>query len=365
MLSPSVDVVSALLTEAYNETLRLDSYSLATGNTRIGVLPQDPDWLPPVRDQVAMLATAGAAWTRDKPGIWGSVLLQFTDYASAFSGVAAMYQQGSLTTAEQWTEVLGQVLVPALNSAATATDTAEASLRSHLDAFSAVQPSLEQSIDNGWTDLGDEEEQMTAIATQLGQLQQLVASLAESVTSEQISTGQEVVTTTVEMLYNIATDAAESFSFLSMAASVFTVGKAYYELITDTDEATDALQEIAKLQVEASEAAQAAAGTKMVLQLLYDLIQSFGSIIDVMPQISTMWRNELAKVQSVVEALNAGVDPATYLELFTVPAANAGWQSIDDFALRIPQLKTSTGQPVVLDPQNPLSPTVSSLKGTS
>jgi hypothetical protein len=354
MLSPSIDVARLLLTQAFNETLRLDSYSQTTNNLRIGELPEDPKWLASVRSRVAMLGSAGASWTKDKPEIWGPVLVQFPDYASAFAGVAAMQASGALTSSQQWIEVLKSTLVPQLTQAVTATEQATEKLQSHLESFRAIQPLLAESIDAGWAELGSEEQQMVAIAAQLAHLQDLVTSLEQSITSGQISSGQSVMTTTATTLYNIATEAGESFSFLSMATAAFTVGKSYYELVTKTAEVGETLKRIAALQVKASEEAQAAAGTKIALNLIYELELSFGRIVDVMPQITTLWRHEREKVQSVISALQAGVEPSAYLELFTVPVANANWQAVNSFAQAIPTLKTEVGKPVVLDPQDPL-----------
>lgn len=354
MLSPSVEVAHLLLTQAFNETLRLDAYSQTTDNLMIGKLPEDPPWLTPVRARVAMLGEAGAAWIQDKPEIWGSVLLQFPDYASAFAGVAEMKASGSLETAQQWIEVLQSTLEPQLTKAIEATEEATEALKSHLGAFQKVQPLLQESIEAGWAELGSEEKEMVAIATELGRLQSLATSLEQSITSGEISSGQSIITTTVKTLYNIATEAGESFSFLSMATSAFTVGKSYYDIITKTFEVGEMLEQIAALQLKASAEAQAAAGTKIALNLLYELELSFGRIVDVMPQITTMWRQEREKIKSAIAALKAGVEPATYLELFTVPIANANWEKISSLAQAIPMLKTEVGKPVVLDPQNPL-----------
>lgn len=355
MLSPSVEVAHLLLTQAFNETLRIDSYAQTTENLMIGKLPEDPPWLAAVRSQVAMLGEAGRAWINDRPGIWSSVLLQFPDYAATFAGVAETKE--SFGTAQQWIEVLQATLEPQLTQAITATEEATEAFRSHLGAFQKVQSLLQESIKAGWAELGSQEEEMIAIATELGRLQTLVTSLEQSITSGEISSGQSIVSTTVQTLYNIATEAGESFSFLSMATSAFTVGKSYYDLITETFEVDETLKEIAALQLKASQKAQAAAGTKITLNLLYELELSFGRIVDVMPQITTMWRGEREKVRSVIAALKAGVDPSTYLELFTMPIANANWQKIDSLVQAIVTLNIEVGKPVVLDPQNPLPTT--------
>lgn len=140
-----------------------------------------------------------------------------------------------------------------------------------------------------------------------------------------------------------------------MAAAAFTVGKFYYDIITKTAAVGETLQQIAKLQIEASEEAQAAAGTKLVLRLLYNLELTFGRIVDVMPQIVTMWSTERDKVQQAIQALQAGADPATYFDIFTIPIANANWQAISKFAIAIPATKTTVGPPVTLDPQHPIA----------
>jgi hypothetical protein len=42
----------------------------------------------------------------------------------------------------------------------------------------------------------------------------------------------------------------------------------------------------------------------------------------------TLWKGELAKVQAVIAALEAGVNPSTNVELLTIPAASASWLQI-------------------------------------
>lgn len=355
MLSPSINVANGLLAQAFNETLRLDSYSVSAGGTTIGVLPKDPEWLASVRSRLAMLAQAGAKWIMDKPAIWSPVLTQFTDYASAFAGVADTQAKGRITTTDQWIKLLKEVLLSSLNTSINVTNASADVLKSHYQAFKDIQPLLEGSINAGWAELQDEEQQMVKIAEQLTHLQDLVGSLEDSITSGDISTGQSVVTTTVKTIYNIAMETGESFSFLGMAASAFTVGKFYYDIITKTAEVGETLQQIAKLQIEASDEAQAAAGTKLVLRLLYNLELTFGQIVDVMPQIVTMWSTERDKIQQTIQALQAGADPTTLFDLFTISIANSNWQAISKFALAIPSTKTTVGPPVTLDPQHPIA----------
>src|SRR3954471_15828425 len=105
MLSPSVNVAETLLTQAFNETLSLDSYARSANDLFIGRLPQDPNWLATLRSRTAMLSAAGASWIQDKPNVWAPLLSPFTSYASAFDGVAAMASQHTLSS-QQWTRLL-------------------------------------------------------------------------------------------------------------------------------------------------------------------------------------------------------------------------------------------------------------------
>ncbi|MFI4983499.1 MAG: hypothetical protein ACHQIO_24370, partial [Nevskiales bacterium] len=264
MLSPSINVAQTLLAQGFNETLRLDSYATTANNTTIGVLAKDPDWLPSVRNRLALLGQAGANWIQDKPGIWGPVLVQFTDYASAFAGVATLQQNGRISGKDQWIQLLTQVLLVQLDKTIKLTGVAATALQEHYNTFKDIQPLLEGSINEGWAALQDEEQQMIRIAVQLTHLQDLVGSLEDSITAADISTGQSVVTTTVKTLYGIATVAGESFSFIGMAAAAFTVGKFYYDVISKTAAVGETLKQIGALQIEASDEAQAAAGTKLV-----------------------------------------------------------------------------------------------------
>jgi hypothetical protein len=353
MLSPSVNSAKDLLTQVLNEMLRIDGYATGAGAIVVGKLPEDPDWLASVRSRVAMLAAAGGKWLLAKPGIWGPILNQFSSYNAALAGLVEAQKAGQPLTAENWVEILDAVLVPQLEAAAAATDAAAAALKEQLDSFADIQPLLEESIDAGWAALAEEEQQMVRIAAELAHLQDLVASLEDEVTSGSIGAGKGVVSTTVSTVYDVAVVGAESVSFLSFVTSAITVGQFFYTLAESSAELTATLQQIAALQIEASEEAQAAAGTKMVLQLLYNLQTSFDTIGNVVPQLSTLWRDQLERVRDAVDALNSGSDPSTYFDLLTLPTASANWNVIAQFAALMPTLVIRDGEPVLLNPQQP------------
>ncbi|MDX6913560.1 hypothetical protein R9X49_00335 [Pectobacterium carotovorum] len=353
MLSPTIYDAQELLTDSFNNVMQLDSYAFTSNNTIIGKLPDDPDWLTSVRSRMSMLSTAGNQWVQDRPDIWGSILLQFPDYATAFAGVHATAQENKLSQ-DQWLELLKNVLRPQLTKAVKDTGTAVDSLKTHQQAFANIQPLLDKSINEGWNALSQEEQQMQNIAAKLQHLQDLVASLQSSITSEDISTGKEIATTTVTLLYKVATETAEeSISFMDMASIAITIGKYFYEEIEDTAEVASTLKEIADLQIQASDAAQAAAGTKLVLQLLNNLELTFSQIGKGASNLQTLWSEQLDSVNETINALEANADPSQLFDLVTLSTANANWQALSAFATSIPQKVTQAGSPVILDPQNP------------
>lgn len=355
MLSPEINFSDGLLTGAFNQTLRIDSYAQKSNSLMIGKLKEDPQWLVSVRGRVAMLGEAGAGWTQERPEIWGSVLLQFPEYTSVFGAVAEMKAAGELATKQQWIEVLEQTLLPQLKQAVAVTDEAAVKLGTRLQSFKSIQPLLEESIEEGWGELEKEEKAMVEISAQLAHLQDLVASLEQSISSTELSSGQSIVQNTVKTVYDIATEVGVSFSFLSMAASVFTVGKTFYSIISGIAEISETLDKIGELQLKASGQAQAAAATKMVLRLVYEMELAFAKIGNTLPQIATLWRTEQEKVRSAISALRSGVEPSLYMDLVTVRVANTNWQAINSFVQTILTPKTEVGPPVVLNPQEPLS----------
>jgi hypothetical protein len=346
MLSPSINQAKSQLAEALDEVLQLDNYGLTAGNIILGRLPEDPEWLQSARSRISMLGTAGVAWMVAKPGIWSSVLLPFLDYASAFDGVAS--RQDAQPSGSEWSTLLKTVLAPELPQAIAATDAATAAVHAHRTTFDGIQPLLAASIDEGWAELADEEQTMTQIAYELGQIQSQVEALAGDIGPEAVSGGADITSNSVQIIYDIAMDAGGAINFLTVITSVFTVGKSFYDLVEQTKAISDGVEKIAALKLQASEAAQAAAGTKLVLRLIYDLELSFRTITDVLPQIAQLWRDEREKVQDAIDALAHGADPSTYFDLIALSAANANWQAIASFVQAISGATSSVGKPVIL-----------------
>jgi len=351
MLSPTVNQAKTQLTAAASEILKIDGYAGSVRGLQIGQLPDDPDWLISVRSRVGLLSAAAGQWFKAKPDIWGPVLSQFATYEATIAAIAQMQAEKQVTTGQQWADLLSQTLAPQLAAAAAATDAATTALQEQLNAFADIQPLLEDSIQDGWTALAAEEQQMVKISAELARLEDLVGSLGDALTSSAISDGKGVISTAVSIVYDVAVAGSEAVPFLAFVTSAITIGRFFADIAEGSAEVQSTLKQIAQLQLDASLEAQAAAGTKSVLQLLYGLQASFNTIADVLPQITQMWRSQLDLVQQAASALNDGADPSGLFDLLTLQTSAANWRTIASFANAVVTLKTGVGEPVELNPQ--------------
>ena len=352
MLAPNIHETNQLLTSVFNETEQIKQFAQACRNTHVGFLEPDPAWLASVRSRLHLLSDAGGAWLEDAPQAVAALLVGFQDYASSVAGLASETVRDP--TRQEWIELLDAMLLTDLQRNLAAVTHAQQVIAQHREAFQNIQPLLAQSIEEGWQALADEEREMVAIADRLGQLQQMVVQSAGAVDQDAIAMGKDVFKSTVKMVYSVATSAEASFSFLSMGMAVITVGKFYADIIADTGKVTQELQEIRQLQLEAAADAQAAAGTKMVLQLLYQMELNFARIQDVVPRLQQLWQSQHDLVKYAIDALSAGAQPSDLEALQTLSVANANWSAIDDFATRIANLSFTPAPAVTLDPLHPV-----------
>ncbi|PIE35135.1 hypothetical protein CSA56_05390 [candidate division KSB3 bacterium] len=350
MLSPHENTTKNNLANVLGEVLSLNAYSHTLQDTSVGVLPDDPQWLTGVRDELKKLRSAANNWLLNMPECWSRVLLQFINYGTSVQAVAAKASSAVLTK-DQWIKMLRDVLKSEITKAAEATTKAEFEIASQYAQFQAVQPLLDKSIQEGWDALADEEQEMVRIAEELTSLQDQISSLESKVTASALLGGKSVISSSVSIIYNLVSTKEADISYLSLVTMAFTIGKMYYDVISNTEKIADDLKKIAELQLKASQEAQALAGTKMILQLLYHMKFKFAVIQDVLPEIIQMWYAEAAKLDAVIEAIEAGAEPATYFELQTLDTAGKVWGDLMIYAQKIVNLEVKMGKPVILNPQ--------------
>jgi hypothetical protein len=345
MLAPNVNPVMDNLARSYSTITRVDAFAHAAMNSAIGKLSPDPDWLGPIRQELTLLNDAGAQWQLKKPTLWAPLLTQFPDYASLFSGFAAVSNEVG-NDKEAWIKLLSE-LSQSLVRATNASRAAEREFTLQVNNLNNVQTVFDSSLKKAWTALASEEEAMVAMAEQIGALQERVGTLAADMSAGAISSGKSLIQSTVTITYAVLIAASVSVPYLTIAGMLFTIGKGAYDLIVTDQKIHDAIDKITELRVAMSEEAQAAAMSKAIVQLITAFDITLAAVGRQLPALSEMWTAENQKVQGTIHALQAGAVPRDMIELVSMPSAAATWNSLAGFVTKL--LATpAMGRPVTL-----------------
>lgn len=354
MFAPDINTTKNQLTTLFNEIHGISGYSIGIQDTLIGTLPKEPAWIPAVRSEMKLLSQAGANWIEKSPDSWVVILTSFIDYGTDFVAFSEQITKNvDKLSNSQIVELLTQ-LSSALETCATKTKASLDNLTDFENQFKNVFPSLDASIQTGWDELGDEEAEMVAIAEALTQLQDEITNLQSKIDADGISGGKSFVQTNVKIAYSIVTAAGEvAVPYLSIAILAFTMGKTFYDIISDTDKVNKDLQKIADLQVKASEEAQAAAATKAMIQYLYNIEIQFLSLKKHGEGLWVMWQDQKSRIDEAINAINAGVDPSKFLDILTMKVAAKNWEAFIKFSTQIIRLTPEQGPQVLLDTSKP------------
>ncbi|MBU54694.1 MAG: hypothetical protein CL920_38855 [Deltaproteobacteria bacterium] len=351
MLAPDAVMTKDILSSIWNQKTILNGYSTTVQNTVVGKVPTNPQWLNGVRTELKELRVAGNSWMDKSPEFIGLIPAQIVTLSSTFEAFADTITK-MLKSKETNTPAIIELLTGLKKQYDAATTQASDITREwmrHIGQFRAVIPQMEKSIQEGWQDLADEEEKITEIAVALTQLQDEIATLSSQITSGVISSGKGVTSSSVSILYKLVSTSGVSVPYLSVVSLAFTIGKSFYDLISKTDQIVDDLKKITELQTEATQVAQAAAATKMVLQLLYQLDKNFSSVETDLPRLQQIWTGESGKVDEIIQGLHAGADPKLYFDLQTMQTASTIWQELKDFSNKMSTFHTTPGKPVEID----------------
>lgn len=350
MLSPDVPDAIDKLTDAYAGIVGIDNFALSCESIQIVPIPDQPDWLPAVADEIKQLDAAADAWQQERGEIWAPVILAFQDYFSVFSGVTKTLDPSKTNDADFWIKVLGETLLPQVNKSLAATQGAEKELKQRMSAFSVVLPQMDKSIAEGWNALASEEQQMLQLTEQLGELVNTVQGLGSKLTSDAIASDKGIAQSAVSMLYAAgAAGAQASIPIVGLVVAVITIGKSFYDLIEDDNQLIATMNQINAIKAQLSGEALGLALTKSTLQTLYSVEEQYLSLRDALPGLIDLWVTQQSKIEDAIDALQAGAQPDQYLDLKTLPKALVAWQSINTFVAQISKTDITVGEPVTID----------------
>lgn len=350
MFAPDVNDTIDKLTGAYAGVVGIDNFAMSCQSIRIVPLPAPPDWLAPVRTELNQLDQAADAWQQARAQVWAPVLLAFQNYFSTFSGVVNMLKPATSNDAAFWVDILERTLLPAVNQSLAGTKAAQVQLDQRMAAFSLVLPQLDKSIGAGWAALSGEEQKMLTLTDQVGQLTQTVQALGSKITSDAIASDKGVAQSAVSMLYTAGAAGAEAaVPIVGLVVAVFTIGKSFYDLVQDDNALIALLDQINGIKAQLSDEALGLALTKSTLQTLYGIEAQYLALRDAIPGLVDLWTTQQSKVQNAIAALRAGAQPAQYLDLATLPIAQAAWQTVDTFVGQVSKVDVQVGVPVTID----------------
>ncbi|HCN46836.1 MAG TPA: hypothetical protein DIT18_15250 [Pseudomonas sp.] len=349
MLAPDVTQTQDRITDAYSNIVGLDSFAMSCLSIRVAVLPDEPSWLPAVAQEVQQLDSAADNWQQQRAAVWAPTLLAFQDYYAMFSGLAGLSPTTN-NNAGFWIKLLGETLLPQVQQSLAMTRTADGLLQQCMNDFSKILPQMNKSIEAGWNALGDEEQQMLQLTEQLGELVKSVQALGSKISSENIGSGKGIAQSAVSLLYEVGSAGAEaSLPIAGVGMAVISIGDNFYKLISDDDQLIATMNQINSIKAQLSEDALGVALTKSTLQTLYRIEGEFLKLRDALPALEDLWVNQRTKIQDAIDALQAGAQPDQYLDLLTLPQAQAAWSSINTFVMQLSKTDINVGEPVTID----------------
>lgn len=332
MLAPNVMHVKDQLAAAQQTINKVDAFAYASMNTSIGKLSPDPDWLQQVREQLKFLSGTGQQWQLAKPNIWAPIFTQFKNYASLFSTFADSAKEFG-DDSGVWVEVLEQ-LKTALGTGENISRVAEGAFKVKISDLDNVRRVMTTSLNTAWRELGVEENRMIELATLVTSLQDQVNRLQEELNTTGIDGGKSYMSSTVSITYTLVSTVGVEVPYLSIASLIFSTSKLFYDVIVSNTKIKETIDKVVDARNEMSSAAQAAAMTKAVIQLIDNFDKSLLAVQTKLPDLSEMWKAEKLKVMQAISALNSGAKPQT-LAQSSMKGAAATWTRLSEFATKL------------------------------
>ena len=354
MLSPNVIDTSDALAQALSNILKVDALAYAGMNTLVGTLSPDPAWLGKIRNRVALLSNVGAQWQKNRPTLWSEVLAPFNSYYALIAGFTEA-TAGMGNNATLWKAILQQ-LSTNLAAAVISAKAAEAAFQTEIDNLRNVEGLLTRSLDDAWRELAEEEQAMVQLAAEISSLQTQLNDLESHLSATEIGDGKSYIKSTVTIAYSILSSTGESIPYLSIAGLLFTVGDLVYNMMVTDNKITDTINKIVSLRNQISQEAQAAAMTKAIIQMINHFDKQLLAVEDQLPDFSAMWQNEQAKVDQLIDAIDAGADPTAMTSIVAMPVASANWKQFSNLVTKMAQAtEQGTGIKIVTsDSDNPI-----------
>lgn len=347
-LSPDPQETLDLLTGVANQWARLSAYVGSIESAQFQALDPEPAWLGQARSALAASVAAGEAWLERAPAATADIVSPFLDYAATFRG----FQKGAPVI----TRDAVPVLIDNINGMVTELDAAAdrvAAGQRVIDDLAASWASAHQqmlaAVAVAQEAHEQEHEALDETVEKISELVERLAGLGEDMRSGDLAIGRTFTETEVELMVAIFAGETE-IPFVGIGLALLSVLIDMGEMIANSHEIDDALNQLYESLVAESVELQAVSALHTVLAVLQRLDEQYALATQPGRDLQQLWEGERDKMQRVQEGLQADADPALMPDLVSLPQAAAAWDDLAATAERLLNLQTVRGATVRLAP---------------
>ncbi|MBT9385131.1 hypothetical protein KM176_14770 [Pseudooceanicola sp. CBS1P-1] len=359
MFSPDLTETSSHLAGAFTQTLSVAGFARSAAQIRLSTLSPEPLWISPLRLRLAKLVRQGHIWEDEAPKIRADILTPFVTYASLIATTAQTLP--ALRADRAAVRGLLERLHGAAESCAAKTRDAATRLQGQLGALSMIEAELRDSLSQARAGLAHEIRQVTAIAELVGALLDRLFALQDGITAPRIAAGTTFYQTPTTISFTLAGELGREMPFLTLTDTIHsTEGMAYDRIVSDP-EVAEIIDTLVARRTGTSASGQAAAMSEAVTRMIRRLHLQVAGLSHCLPALDRTWRAEAAKLAAALRALDGGADPATLIDLSTLPAAVGNWRALADLAhgcVTFPSQNILPGKAVALTTEQPAPQTI-------
>lgn len=330
MLAPNLKYASNCITDVYNNVLNSDKLSLVGSSASVRKIIEEPEWLSILRTRLEKLKITSDEWTSERPEVLEKVMTPFLNYSNSFQAISENINNLNKNEMAALFSELRENAKKAKNDSIRESQ----KFKGWLSDLKAEIKLIDESIEDGWSEIGQEEANAIELVKSISALETELTSLEDSITPSILSSQADFYKSVISITFEIALDTA-TVPYLSFLGLFITEGKMFIDLYKNTKNIEILMNQICSQQISLSHTSQALAESKAVIRFLYDLCKSALQIDYVFDDITNIWSEQIDDLNGVISLLNNGVAPEDIMDIQVIEAASEIWQKLKAIAYKV------------------------------
>lgn len=330
MLAPNLKYAEECISDVCNNVLNADKLSSIGSSVSVRMLIDEPQWISVLRTRIEKLKVTSDEWTSERPDVLEKVMTPFINYSNSFKAVSENISK--LNKDEMI--ILFTNLKDSAKKAKTDSINKSQYFKNWLSDINNEMKLIDDSIEDGWSEIGKDEEKAIALVKSISALQTEMTALEDSITPGILSSEEEFYKSFIGITFEIALDTM-SVPYLSFLGLFVTEGQMFINLYQNTKKIDELIKEICSEQIELSHTSQALAESKALIRFLYDLSESALKISSVFDNITNIWTEQIDDLNGVISLLNNGVQPEDIIDIQLIKAASEIWEKLKGMAYKV------------------------------